>query len=169
MQSSATDKGSETAVLKQPLEAILCLLLIAMVAVTFAQVVFRYVLQTSLSWSEEVARFLLIWLASLGAAYGFKTRSHFALRFAVQRLQPSRQRQAATLVIILVTTFLAVFSLQALRFTIEVWGMTAPATGLSMAVPYSAAFFGGVLMLYYFLRGAMAERRAPKPETSPGD
>ena len=34
-----------------------------------------------------------------------------------------------------------------------------------MAVPYSAAFFGGILMLYYFLRGANEDSRAPKPET----
>ncbi len=169
MQSSATDRGPRPAVLKQPLEATLCLLLIAMVSVTFAQVVFRYVLQTSLSWSEELARFLLIWLASLGAAYGFKTRSHFALRFAVQRLEPATQRQVATFVILLVTTFLAVFCWQALRFTIEVLGMTAPATGLSMAVPYSAAFVGGLLMLYYFLRVAIEERSALEKGTSPED
>lgn len=173
MQSSATDREPGLATLKQPLEAILCLLLIAMVGVTFAQVVFRYLLQTSLSWSEEVARFLLIWLASLGAAYGFKTGSHFALRFAVQRLDLSHQRKVATLVMFLVTTFLGVFCWQALRFTIEVRGMTAPATGLSMSVPYSAAFFGGLLMLYYFLRNAIEERRTlgqtPESAVSPED
>ncbi len=45
---------------RQPLEAALCVILVTIVAVTFAQVVFRYVLQTSLTWSEEVARFLLM-------------------------------------------------------------------------------------------------------------
>ena len=160
MKSSGTDQHPGPAAINRPLEAALCVLLIAMVGVTFTQVVFRYALQTSLSWSEEVARFLLIWLASLGAAYAFKTRSHFALRFVVQRLELSSQRRVATLVTLLGTTFLTVFCWQALRFTIEVRGMTAPATGLSMAVPYSAAFVGGLLMLYYFLRSALEEVRS---------
>ena len=36
----------------KPLEATLCLILVSIVAVTFAQVVSRYVLQASLPWSE---------------------------------------------------------------------------------------------------------------------
>jgi TRAP-type C4-dicarboxylate transport system permease small subunit len=163
MKSSASETGPILTVLRHPLEAVLCALLVTMVAVTFAQVVFRYVLQASLSWSEEVARFLLIWVSCLGAAYAFKTRSHFALRVVVDRLEPSDQRVVAILVRIVVTLFLAVFCWQALRFTLEVRGMVAPATGMSMAVPYSAGFFGSLLMLYYFIRGSMA----PEPQASP--
>jgi len=65
------------------LEVTLCVLLIAIVSVTFIQVVFRYVLHFSLAWAEELARFLLLWLAALASAYAFKTKSHFVLRFFV--------------------------------------------------------------------------------------
>jgi len=121
------------------------------VTVTFSQVVFRYLLQAPLAWSEELARFLLMWMASLSAAYAFKTRSHFALRFVVDRFNPSVQRAIAAFVTLLVASFLVIFAYQSLRFTLEVRNMSAPATQMSMAVPYSSALVGSVLMLYYVI------------------
>ena len=148
MRSSATDLRGK------PLELVLCVLLIAMVGVTFSQVLFRYVFQLSLAWSEELARFLLLWVGSLSAAYAFKTRSHFALTFAVQRVPPGPRKQLARLVTALVAVLLAVFAWQAFWFTLEVRTMVAPATGVSMSIPYSSAFVGSLLMLYYILRQA---------------
>jgi len=137
---------------KAPLEVAAGSVLVTLVAVTFAQVVFRYVLQAPLSWSEELARFLLMWLASLSGAYAFKTRAHFALRFVVDRFNPLWQRLVGTLVTLSVVVFLAVFAYEAFRFTLEVRMMEAPATRISMAIPYSSAFVGSVLMLYYVAR-----------------
>ena len=136
---------------KYPLEIAVSAILVALVTVTFSQVVFRYLLQAPLAWSEELARFLLMWMASLSAAYAFKTRSHFALRFVVDRFNPAVQRAVGTLVTVSVVGFLAVFAYQSLRFTLEVRGMSAAATQMSMAVPYSSALVGSVLMLYYVI------------------
>jgi TRAP-type C4-dicarboxylate transport system permease small subunit len=130
MKSSATDYAG-----RGPLEISLCALLLAMVGMTFAQVLFRYVFQTSLAWSEELARFCLMWLASLSAAP----------RAWVER--------GSTAVVI---AFLATFAWQAFKFTLEVRTMVAPATGISMAVPYSSACVGSLLMLYYVARRAWA-------------
>ena len=138
-------------ILKYPLEIAVSSILVALVTVTFAQVVFRYVLQAPLAWSEELARFLLMWMASLSAAYAVKTRSHFALHFVVDRFSPSLQKAVGTTVTILVVGFLLVFAYQSLMFTIAVRDMSAAATQISMAVPYSSAFVGCVLMLYYVI------------------
>ena len=120
--------------------------------------VFRYVLQAPLSWSEELARFLLMWLASLSGAYAFKTRSHFALRFVVDRFDPLWQRLVGALVTLSVVTFLAVFAYAGVsKFTFEVRTMESPATQISMAIPYSSAFVGSVLMLYYVIRNWLAD------------
>lgn len=135
-----------------PLEVAASSALVALVAVTFAQVVFRYVLQAPLSWSEETARFLMMWLAALSGAYAFKTRGHFALRFLVDRFGSSGQRALGTVVSFAVATFLAIFAYQSFRFMLEVRGMEAPATQISMAIPYSSAFVGSALMLYYVVR-----------------
>ncbi len=135
-----------------PLEIAASATLVGLVAVTFAQVVFRYLLQAPLAWSEEVARFLLMWLAALGGAYAFKTRSHFALEFVTRRFSPDLQRAVGALATLAVVVFLGVFAYQALRFVLEVRDMESPATQVSMAIPYSSAFVGSVLALYYVIR-----------------
>lgn len=139
------------AFVRHPLEVAVCTILVALVAVTFSQVVFRYVLQASLSWSEELARFLLMWLAALSTAYAMKTGAHFALHFVVDRTPPAVRRWIGSAVAAATAVFLAVFAYQSLRFAIEVHDMLAPATRMSMAVPYSSAFVGSTLTLYYVL------------------
>ena len=96
-----------------PLETVLCVLLVAIVALIFTQVVTRYLLHVSLSWSEESARYLLMWLAMLSAAYGFKVKAHFALVFIVNRL-PERTREVVSLAVsVLVCALLFLFIVKA--------------------------------------------------------
>lgn len=146
-------------ILTHPLETALCGLLVAMVAVTFSQVVSRYLLQAPLSWSEELARFLLMWLAMLSAAYGFKTKSHFALTFIVDRLGAGARRFVGLLVTLAMAVLLVVFTIKAVELTHSVVGRTGPGTQLSFAVPYSSTIVGGLLMLYYVLRNGWREFR----------
>lgn len=149
------------AVLRHPLETALCLLMVTIVVVIFSQVVTRYVLHVSLSWSEELARYLLIWLAMLSAAYGFKIRAHFALVFLVNRFPTAVRRVVSTVVSVLVCAVLCVFVFKAVEITYSVRNQIGPATGFSKAVPYSAGAVGGVLMLYYVALNAWRDWRAP--------
>jgi len=138
--------------LKQSLELSLCLILVAIVAVTFIQVLFRYIFHLSLAWSEELARYLFLWLAALASAYAFKTRSHFALRFLVNRFGKRIQNAMGSLVTLVIVLFLAIFIWKAVVFTASMANQVSPSTQMSMALPYSSAVVGGVLMLYYVLR-----------------
>lgn len=137
---------------KQPLELSLCVILVAIVSVTFIQVLFRYIFHLSLAWSEELARYLFLWLASLASAYAFKTKSHFALRFLVDRFGKSLQKMMTTFVAFVVAVFLVIFVWKATEFTLSMAKQVAPSTQMSMAVPYSSTVVGGVLMLYYVIR-----------------
>lgn len=151
MNKDPNAKASKS-LLKQPLELSLCLILVAIVGVTFIQVLFRYIFHLSLAWSEELARYLFVWLAALASAYAFKTKSHFALRFLVNRFGKDLQKMIGTFVAFVVSTFLAIFVWKAVEFTVSMANQVAPSTQMSMAVPYSSAIVGGVLMLYYVLR-----------------
>lgn len=50
-----------------------------MVVVAFQQVVFRYVLQSSLVWSEELTRYLFVWTAFVASAYAAKEGRHLSV------------------------------------------------------------------------------------------
>lgn len=49
------------------------------VAIIFLQVVMRYVFGNSLTWSEELARYVFIWMIYLGVSYGVKTKKHLGV------------------------------------------------------------------------------------------
>jgi len=71
-----------------------------------AQVVFRYVFNDPLTWSEELARYLFIWCAFLGWVIASRRRSHLAMTFVVDRL-PAPAQTAIGVVIQLATLLFA--------------------------------------------------------------
>lgn len=78
----------------------------AMTVVVLLGVVFRYVLLSPLSWSEEVARYLMIWAASLAISIGIMRREHLGITFLSSRIPPWAQKYVALLVNLAVLWFL---------------------------------------------------------------
>ena len=60
-------------------EYLLVFLMVVEVVVVFAQVVTRYVFHSPLAWSEELARYMFIWLVWIGAAYATKLRKNIII------------------------------------------------------------------------------------------
>ena len=60
-------------------EYLLVVLMVVEVVVVFAQVVTRYVFHSPLAWSEELARYMFIWLVWIGAAYATKLRKNIII------------------------------------------------------------------------------------------
>ena len=144
-----------------PLETSICGLLIAMTAVVFSQVIARYVLQAPLSWSEEMARFLLMWLSMLSAAYAFKVKAHFALRLVVGRFPEKLQRVVALIVHVIVAFFFATLLYYSIVFVNGVEGHTAPGLQISMQIPYASIVVGSALMMFEAMRAGWQELTMP--------
>ena len=138
-------------IFKKPLETVLCILLSFLTIITFSQVIARYVFEAPLSWSEELARFILLWLAMLSAAYGFKIKTHFSLQFIVNRTSLKFRKYVYFYVTLIVSFFLIIFIYYSLIFVMGVNGHLAPALQIPMEIPYSSTIVGGLLMLYYVL------------------
>lgn len=66
--------------LDENLESTICMILmVAFCAILFLQVVMRKVFNNSLSWSEELARYIFIWMVFIGISYGAKQRKHLKI------------------------------------------------------------------------------------------
>jgi len=63
------------------------LLMMVMATVVTAQVVSRYVFGNPFTWTEELARYVFVWMSMLGMAVGVKYGSHIALDILVKKLQ----------------------------------------------------------------------------------
>ena len=62
-------------------EVIVIILLGTMTFLVGLQVIMRYVMQDSLSWSEELARYVFIWMVNIGISYGVKKNRHISIDF----------------------------------------------------------------------------------------
>ena len=69
------------------------------------QVFSRYVLNTSFSWTEELARFSLIWLSILGAAYLNARREHLSMDFLYAKFSDANKQKVSILIEILIFLF----------------------------------------------------------------
>ena len=63
-------------VLYKIIKVILCVVLLTMVGVLMAHIIFRYVLNNSLTWSEELLKILLVWFGMMSVAILAVRREH---------------------------------------------------------------------------------------------
>ncbi|WP_242203960.1 TRAP transporter small permease [Aestuariivivens insulae] len=75
------------------------------------QVFSRYILKASFSWTEELARFSLIWLSILGAAYLNAKRAHLSMDFVYQKLSEKNRKKVLLIVEVLIFLFAAIVML----------------------------------------------------------
>src|SRR6185369_2812390 len=66
----------------------IALLLAVMVVLVFSNVVLRYVFNSGITVSEELSRWLFVWLVFLGAIVGMREHAHLGMDTLVQRLPP---------------------------------------------------------------------------------
>ena len=103
------------------LEGFLIVGFVAMTLVIFLQVIFRYFLLQSLSWSEEVARYLFVWLTFLGASVVARSQSHITVESVVNAIKPESLRKGVkTLAALLTLTFVYVLMTEGFDASMEI-------------------------------------------------
>jgi TRAP-type C4-dicarboxylate transport system permease small subunit len=118
-----------------------------MTVIIIVQVFMRYLFLHSLSWSEEVARYLMIWVCFLGASLALKYGFHIGVEFVVNRF-PEKARGWINLVAKLgMLFFLIYFTIGGFRVSWAVRDQDSPALLFSMAYAYLAAPVGGFFMM----------------------
>ncbi len=106
-------------------ETLIALILGLMTAVTFANVIARYVFETNLLWALETTVFLFAWLVLLGASYCVKARAHLGVDAVLNAVSPGVRRVLAFLAIAACLTF-------SVLLLIGAWNYWAPFAALPM-------------------------------------
>jgi TRAP-type C4-dicarboxylate transport system permease small subunit len=132
------------------------------VAITFGQVVLRYGFGRPLTWSEEVSRYLFVWVVFVGAGVAARHNGHIALDFLVTRFPPGLRRGVALVMGVLSLAMLL------LVFVWYGWALTqvsvrqeSPATGVPVGYATLAIPVGGLLTALNTVRGV---RERPSSE-----
>lgn len=109
-----------------------------MAAMVFGNVVLRYVFNSGIAVSEELSRWLFVWMTFLGAVVALKERAHLGTDFLVGRLGRVGQRWclgASQLLMLGCCVLLLQGSWAQVKINLDV---EAPVTGWSMAIVYAA-------------------------------
>lgn len=129
-------------------EILLVFTLVAMVLLIFGQVIGRYVLGSSPSWTEELARYIHIFQVWIGASYAVKLREHIRVGAFIERFGGVSRQVLETISIIIwftISLFLAVYGTELVLTSLQN-GQVTPAMQLPMWIPFIAIPLGGAGM-----------------------
>lgn len=132
----------------------LATIMAVMVVNVLWQVFTRFVVGTPSSFTDELARYLMIWVGVLGAAYISGRRMHVAIDILPSKLDKGRQVKLKIFIswIIIVFCFFALviggMRLVYITFTL---GQYSPALQIPLALVYMVIPISGILIIYYKL------------------
>jgi TRAP-type C4-dicarboxylate transport system permease small subunit len=118
------------------------------------QVISRYLLKDPSSVTEELARFLLIWVGMLGAVYAYRTNSHLGLNLVLDKMPDKLRKMTLALTQLLVIIFSALVlvfgGVELVDLTVELKQISA-ALSINMGIVYMVLPISGILLVTYSL------------------
>lgn len=133
------------------IEGALLLLGLTMTAIVILQVFYRYALNHSLFWSEELARYLLVWLTFLGATVAYRRRMHPSIDVLFKRLSRPARRRLRVLVHLLSLLFFSILIWYGSTFAYFVRLQTTPALALPKWLIFAIIPLSGLIFTLHAL------------------
>ncbi len=145
-------------------EIFLVILMIAATLLVAAQVVTRFVLKVPLPWSEEIARYMFLWLTWVGAAYATKERKHVRIDIVYEKLPEAGKKVCTAISTVIWIVFLAIMVYLSVRLTASVasGGQIAVGSGIPMWIPYASIPVGMALMLFRLIQNTVRDIKEAK-------
>lgn len=136
-----------------------------MVAVIGAQVFFRYALNHSLFWSEELGRVLLVQTTFFGAAVAYRAGAHIGMDTLTARLSGRGRMACAALAHAACLFFFCVMAVYGFRFAAFLAPQTTASLGISRSLPFLAIPLSGCVMAVHSLVFLLCPLASPRPHT----
>jgi TRAP-type C4-dicarboxylate transport system permease small subunit len=146
------------------LDGLIAACLAAMVVLVFGNVVLRYAFNSGIAVSEELSRWLFVWLTFMGGVVGLRQHTHLGTDMLVGRLGPIGKKACLVVAYALMLLMCWMLFNGSLEQTKINWDVTAPSSGASMAWFYSVGLVFSVSAalvlladLYRLLTGQASE------------
>jgi TRAP-type C4-dicarboxylate transport system permease small subunit len=138
-------------------EIIVIAMVLVMTVLVIMQVLLRYLFSSAFSWSEEIARYLMIWVSFLGGGLALQQGMHIGVEALVSRLGTRSRRWVSLVSKVAVFAFLVVLAVGGLQLAWFVRNQSSPALFLSMSWAYGAAAAGGLFMAIQLFHSLVME------------
>jgi len=125
---------------------LIIVLMVVMTVTVSLQIIFRYVFNIPLDWSEEVARFSFVWVSFFGASALMRVREHINVAVFLDRFPPRLRAYAVLLANLCALVCVYFFLVGGIALAYHEWRQLAPATEIKMGWVYLAIPIASVLM-----------------------
>jgi TRAP-type transport system small permease protein len=134
------------------LEFLIALALAAMVVLVFGNVVLRYAFDSGITMSEELARWLFVWLTFLGAIVALNDNAHLGSDVLTSRLGPTAQRVCRCVALLAMLGINALLLQGSWQQAVINANTAAPVSGLPVAIFYASGVVFAVAATVILLR-----------------
>ena len=135
------------------LKALIAFLLATMVVLVFGNVVLRYGFNSGITLSEEVSRWMFVWLTFLGAIVALREHGHLGVDSLVRRLPLLGKKVCFVVSYVLMLYAISLLMIGSWEQTLINWDVVAPASGLSNGWFYGVGLVFGVSTIPILLAG----------------
>ena len=146
--------------LHKTVEYSIALIFALMVIVGFFQVSNRYLLNSSLSWSEEFQKFAHIWIICLTIPVAYRNSAHLGMDIIFKRLSKKNQHRFNQWVNTLWLSFGVVLAVYSVQLIIVAINQMSPGLGISMAWIYSGLLIGNIYLIITAIQ-KLTEKQKP--------
>lgn len=122
-----------------------------LVSLSFVSVFSRYVLNFSLTWAEELTRYMFVWLVYLGASLCIRRRKHIVMDIVIASMKPGMKRIFSVINNIIMLAFVLVLAQQGFRMMPILSTQASTALQLPMSFVYAAVPVSAILMALYLV------------------
>ena len=147
-------------------ENILIASYLVVIPILTAQVISRYVLGHSLSWSEELARYIFIWQIWLGSSYCVQKNRHIRIDIFTHKLPKGAKNVFETFVAIVSIAFLIFLTFKGIKIVqmVSRMGQTSAALKLPMSYVYACIPVSCILMMIRYIEHIIKMFRSEEME-----
>ncbi|BAQ09130.1 C4-dicarboxylate transport system, small permease component [Bacillus sp. OxB-1] len=114
-------------------------LLILMTALIFVQIISRVLIGSSFSWTEELARYLMIWITFLGAGFAFQYSAHMGIDYFVNKISSTYSKLIMVIMAIASMFFFCFLFFQGIK--LMEFGMMQKSSALKIPMGYVYLIF----------------------------
>lgn len=138
-------------IVEKVLRNIIIAMFALMVILVLIQIAFRYVFSSPLGWTDELSRYLFIWVSLLGAAVGVRKKSHISIDFLVQKLNAKTRFIFSLATNSFIILFLVVLGIQSIKYANLNIDQLSPILGVSMSIMYSSLVIFSIISIIFLI------------------
>jgi TRAP-type C4-dicarboxylate transport system permease small subunit len=148
--------------LEKSLKKVLLVLVSGLVMTTMLQIVARFILMVSIPWTDELARYLMIWASFVGLGVAYRKKELICVEFFREKLPPHLLKVALLISDLLCSIFAIVIVLYGVKLCFQNAGQVSPSMRISFGIIYAIIPLGCLLYLLFAFESVVSYFRATR-------